>query len=94
MDSTQITLMQEMVNLFVASDFGFSDIAYKYHWLSNKETRFFSFFDQNSNKLHKCFMFQTAYTPQNIVGGIADEEILFPELLQKKGYTNKIIGKW
>lgn len=36
----------------------------------------------------------TAYTPQNIVGGIPDSEILFPELLQKAGYRNKIIGKW
>lgn len=35
-----------------------------------------------------------AYTPQNIVGGIPDSEILFPELLQKVGYTTKIIGKW
>ncbi|ELU11403.1 hypothetical protein CAPTEDRAFT_152949 [Capitella teleta] len=37
---------------------------------------------------------RNAYTPQTIVGGIPDEEILFPELLQKTGYTNKIIGKW
>eukprot|EP00117_Sycon_ciliatum_P048168 scpid105146/ scgid34325/ N-acetylgalactosamine-6-sulfatase; Chondroitinsulfatase; Galactose-6-sulfate sulfatase; N-acetylgalactosamine-6-sulfate sulfatase len=37
---------------------------------------------------------RNAYTPQVIAGGIADEEILFPELLQKAGYKNKIIGKW
>ncbi|XP_046328967.2 N-acetylgalactosamine-6-sulfatase-like isoform X1 [Haliotis rufescens] len=37
---------------------------------------------------------RNAYTPQNIVGGIPDEEILFPELLQQAGYRNKIIGKW
>ena len=36
-----------------------------------------------------------AYTPQDIVGGIADEEILIQELLQKKaGYTTGLVGKW
>ncbi|XP_067652169.1 N-acetylgalactosamine-6-sulfatase-like isoform X2 [Haliotis asinina] len=43
-----------------------------------------------SNNAHA----RNAYTPQDIVGGIPDEEILFPELLQKAGYRNKIIGKW
>lgn len=35
-----------------------------------------------------------AYTPQDIVGGIPDYEILYPELLQKHGYATSIIGKW
>uniref|UniRef100_A0A8D2MQF1 N-acetylgalactosamine-6-sulfatase n=1 Tax=Zonotrichia albicollis TaxID=44394 RepID=A0A8D2MQF1_ZONAL len=37
---------------------------------------------------------RNAYTPQDIVGGIPDSELLLPELLKKAGYTNKIIGKW
>lgn len=37
---------------------------------------------------------RNAYTPQDIVGGIPDEEILYSELLQKAGYKTKIIGKW
>lgn len=36
---------------------------------------------------------RNAYTPQDIVGGIQDSEILLPELLKKAGYTNKIVGK-
>ena len=39
-------------------------------------------------------MFYTAYTPQDIVGGIPDSELLLPELLKKAGYISKIIGKW
>ncbi|XP_071823584.1 N-acetylgalactosamine-6-sulfatase-like isoform X2 [Apostichopus japonicus] len=37
---------------------------------------------------------RNAYTPQNIVGGIPDCEILLPEILNKAGYRSKIIGKW
>nr|XP_033797234.1 N-acetylgalactosamine-6-sulfatase isoform X2 [Geotrypetes seraphini] len=37
---------------------------------------------------------RNAYTPQEIVGGIPDSELLLPELLKKTGYRNKIIGKW
>jgi len=37
---------------------------------------------------------RNAYTPQNIVGGISDTEILIPQLLRKAGYYSKIVGKW
>ncbi|XP_073691826.1 N-acetylgalactosamine-6-sulfatase [Garra rufa] len=37
---------------------------------------------------------RNAYTPQEIVGGISQDEILLPEMLKKKDYVSKIIGKW
>ncbi|XP_007531961.1 N-acetylgalactosamine-6-sulfatase [Erinaceus europaeus] len=37
---------------------------------------------------------RNAYTPQEVVGGIPDSELLLPELLRKANYTSKIVGKW
>uniref|UniRef100_A0A3Q3WXN0 N-acetylgalactosamine-6-sulfatase n=1 Tax=Mola mola TaxID=94237 RepID=A0A3Q3WXN0_MOLML len=37
---------------------------------------------------------RNAYTPQEIVGGISKDEILLPQMLRKKGYVSKIVGKW
>jgi N-acetylgalactosamine-6-sulfatase len=36
-----------------------------------------------------------AYTPQEIVGGISDDEVLISELLREEaGYDTALIGKW
>ena len=37
---------------------------------------------------------RNAYTPQDIMGGIQDQELLIPELLGKVGYRSKLVGKW
>ena len=34
------------------------------------------------------------YSPQDVLGGIADSEVLFSEKLKEHGYKNKIVGKW
>jgi len=41
-----------------------------------------------------CRLRFAAYTPQEVIGGINDSEILFSEVLQKAGYRTKIVGKW
>lgn len=40
------------------------------------------------------FFLVVGYTPQIIVGGIQDNEVLLPKLLKSEGYSSKIVGKW
>ena len=35
-----------------------------------------------------------AYSPQEVLGGIADSEVLLSEMLKSSGYHTKIVGKW
>ncbi|XP_020617338.1 N-acetylgalactosamine-6-sulfatase-like [Orbicella faveolata] len=37
---------------------------------------------------------RNGYTPQIIVGGIQDNEVLLPKLLKSEGYSSKLVGKW
>ena len=47
-------------------------------------------------KNHHIYVYHIflAYTPQEMMGGIPDEEILLSEILKKAGYHTKLIGKW
>lgn len=40
------------------------------------------------------FFLVVGYTPQIIVGGIQDNEVLLPKLLKSEGYSSKLVGKW
>ena len=40
------------------------------------------------------FFLVVGYTPQIIVGGIQDNEVLLPKQLKSAGYSSKIVGKW
>ena len=84
MASTQQMLMQEMVRcymIFYSDALHFSPFSLS-----------ISFWSGFINVLRLIFI--SAYTPQNIAGGIPDSEVLLPELLSEVGYRNKIIGKW
>ena len=50
--------------------------------------------ENNVRSEKKLQITSLAYTPQNIMGGIRDEEILLPEVLKRAGYHSKLIGKW
>lgn len=45
-------------------------------------------------RLQPLHFLAVGYTPQYIVGGIQDDEVLLPKLLTSEGYYSKIVGKW
>ena len=49
---------------------------------------------QSCRKTYFETFIRLAYTPQDIVGGIQDSEVLIQELLQNNGYYTGLIGKW
>lgn len=67
-------------------------------WIFTLESNFYFrislilwWFSTHKASVWICFK---GYTPQNIVGGIQDNEDLLPELLKSEGYYSKIVGKW
>ena len=60
-------------------------------WMFTLESNFYFRISLIKASVWICFK---GYTPQNIVGGIQDNEDLLPELLKSEGYYSKIVGKW